>query len=130
MNIYFLIAGLLLFLGFAAHTFVGTKETLTTKADVSEPGIEKNWYQSFVAWHLITADLLLSSILLVLVATTDIFEAKRTVTLIIALQFLAWTASALITLLATDGRKYFKQLYQWAFFLAIAATLLFGMNRF
>jgi hypothetical protein len=76
MNIYVLIAGLLVFVGFLAHTFFGTRETLTTRFEISDAAVEKNWYQSFTAWHLVTADLLLSSILLILIAATDIFEAK------------------------------------------------------
>ncbi len=130
MNIYVLIAGLLVFFGFLAHTFVGTKETLTTRVEFSDALIEKNWYQSFTAWHLVTADLLLSSILLILIAATDIFEDKRTITLIFALQFLAWTVSALITMIVTNGREYFRQLYQWAFFLIVSAILFYGMDRF
>ncbi len=130
MNIYVLIGGLLVFFGFAAHAFVGTKETLSTKADISDAAIEKNWYQAFIAWHLVTADLLLSSVLLILVAATDVFEHKRTITLIIGLQFIAWTVFALITLVATNGKKYYKNLYQWSFFLVVAAILFYGMNRF
>ena len=130
MNIYVLTAGLLVFVGFLAHTFVGTRETLTTRVEFSDALIEKNWYQSFTAWHLITAALLLSSILLILIAATDVFEAKRTIALIFAIQFLAWTVSAVITIAVTNGRKYFGQLYQWAFFLIVSAILFYGMDRF
>lgn len=130
MNIFVFIGGLLSFLGFLAHAFVGTKETLSTRTKFSDETTEKNWYQAFTAWHLVTADLLLSSVLLIVISTTDYLDGKRTIALIFALQFLFWTISAFVTVFTTNGRKYFRHLYQWIFFLIVAGLLFYGLDHF
>ncbi|MBA2334416.1 MAG: hypothetical protein H0V90_05720 [Blastocatellia bacterium] len=130
MNIFVFIAGLLSFFAFLAHAFVGTKETLSTKTEFADGTTEKNWYQAFTAWHLVTADLLLSSVLLLIISTTDFLDGKRTIALIFALQFLFWTVFAFVTVFTTNGRKYFKHLYHWVFFLIVAGLLLYGLDRF
>lgn len=130
MNVYVLIAGILSFVGFLAHAFVGTGETLQTRTAFSDATGEKNWYQSFLAWHLITADLLLSSILLIVIATSNYLENRKTIAFIFALQYLFWTFSCLLTLSVTEARKYYRQLYQWAVFLICSILLFYGMNRF
>lgn len=129
MNWIVLIGCLLVLFGFASHAFVGTRETLTTRTDFGDPTIEKNWYQSFLAWHLVTADLLFSAVLLGLVATTDVIDAKRTVTLVIATKFLVWTVFGLATLLLTNAKRHFRHLYQWIFFLLVATVLFAGASR-
>jgi len=130
MNIYVLIAGILSFISFMAHAFIGTKETLQTRTDFSDETVKKNWYQSFLAWHLITADLLLSSILLIVIAASNYLENRKTIAFFFALQYLFWTFSCLITLFVTRARKYYKQLYQWVMFLICSILLFYGMNRF
>ena len=117
MNVYVLVAGILSFVSFLAHAFFGTKETLQTRTDFSDETVEKNWYQSFLAWHLITADLLLSSILLIVIATSNYLDNRKTIAFVFALQYLFWTFSWLITLSVTPGRKYYKQLFHWMLFL-------------
>jgi len=85
MNVYVLVSGILSFVSFLAHAFFGTKETLQTRTDFSDETVEKNWYQSFLAWHLITADLLLSSILLIVIATSNYLENRKTIAFFFAL---------------------------------------------
>jgi len=130
MNGYVLVAGILSFVSFLAHAFFGTKETLQTRTDFSDETVEKNWYQSFLAWHLITADLLLSSILLIVIATSNYLDNRKTIAFVFALQYLFWTFSWLITLSVTPGRKYYKQLFHWMLFLLCSILLFYGMNRF
>ncbi len=130
MNVYVLIAGILTFLTFIAHTFFGTFETLKTKIDFNNSTIEKNWYQTLNAWHLVTADLLLNSILLIAISTSDILEGKKTIALIIGLQFLFWGFAWLLTLFATNGRKFWKQQFHWLIFLIISGLCLLGLRSF
>ena len=130
MNVYVLVAGILSFVSFLAHAFFGTKETLQTRTDFSDETVEKNWYQSFLAWHLITADLLLSSILLIVISISNYLDNRKTIAFVFALQYLFWTFSWLITLSVTPGRKYYKQLFHWMLFLLCSILLFYGMNRF
>lgn len=130
MNWFVAVGALLVLLGFASHAFLGTRETLTTRSEFDNATVEKNWYQAFLAWHLVTADLLLSSLLLGLIAATDIISAKQAVTTVIACQFLVWTIFGLATLLLTNARRHFRHLYQWIYFLLVAAILFIGASRF
>jgi len=130
MNIYVLIAGILSFIGLLAHAFIGTRETLLTNTGFENKTIEKYWYQEFMAWHLVTADLFLSSVLLILISITNILDDKKTIAFVFALQYAVWTLASLIVLLTTTGRKYFKELPHWIFFLVCSILLFYGMNRF
>ena len=130
MNVYVLVAGVLTLLTFFVHTFVGTFETLQTKVDFKDSKVEKNWYQSLQAWHLITAYLLFTAILLFVIAASDVLEDKKTIAFIIGGQFFFWSISWLITLFTTNSRKYWTQLFHWTIFLAISLLLFYGGNRF
>lgn len=130
MNTYVLIAGILSFVSFLAHAFNGTRETLQTRTDFSNETVEKNWHQSFLAWHLITADLLLSSILLIVIAASNYLENRKTIAFVFALQYLFWTVSWLVTLYVTQARKFYMQLFHWVIFLICSILLFYGMNRF
>ncbi|GET46447.1 hypothetical protein [Capnocytophaga felis] len=65
MNIFILIANILVFLAFVIHTFMGDKELKVNEPDKSDKSylikIEK-WTMARCGWHWISWDLLLAAV--------------------------------------------------------------------
>lgn len=128
------IAASLVFLAFLAHTFVGTREALSTRPRELQAEdknkaekIERNWVQSLCAFHLVTVDLLALTLLLFILGITDIFSARKEIAMIAAAFFTVWAAAWLIQLLALHRRpKDYLFLGQWLLWLVCAGLLLWG----
>ncbi len=128
------IAGAIVFLALIAHTFVGSREALSTRpsqapalAADEAATIERNWVQSVCAFHLVTVDLLVLSVLLVLLGTTDVLPARRELALFAAGFFVLWGTAWIVPLLMLQRRlKDFLLLGQWAFWFGCAGLLVWG----
>lgn len=132
MNYPIVVAGVIVGVAFLAHTIVGTQEALGTRPDADRVGrddrdVERHWVQSFCAFHLVTVDLLVLSVLLLSLGATDLVPARRTVALSMAGFFGLWGISWLGTLLALHRpRRDYGLLSQWVLWLVCAGLLIWG----
>ena len=135
LNVQIFIAGCITLLAFFAHTFVGTKESLSTSprkiADKEKVNnysvIEKNWIQSMCAFQMITIDLLVLSILLFVIAVTDVITFERVVALLLSGFFLLWGIAWLIQLVALkSSTRNYLHLGQWFFWFLCSGLLYWG----
>ncbi|WKN41558.1 hypothetical protein [Tunicatimonas pelagia] len=131
MNIPVLIAAIIASMAFLAHTVAGNQEALSInpKKLSSEPTdeLQRNWIQSMCAFQMVTIDLLLLSVVLFLIALTDLISFEKTLTLSLSLLFLLWGVAWLLQLLfLTRKKKNYLLLSQWVFWLVCAVLLYFG----
>lgn len=135
MNYQIAIAGFITLIAFFAHTFVGIREALSTApAKLTEKGnvvnfevVERNWVQSICAFQMVTIDLLALSVLLFLLAFTDILGSKELLALGLAAFYLLWGIVWLLQLLFLKRRaKDFLLLSQWLFWFACAGLMYWG----
>jgi hypothetical protein len=134
MNYPITTAGVIVLLAFFAHTFVGSREALSTRprrvsaeSGVDATTIERNWVQSLCAFQLVTIDLFVFSVLLLVLGTTDLLPARREVALVAAGFFMLWGAAWLTQLLVLRrGLKDYLLLGQWAFWFVCAGLLVWG----
>lgn len=135
MNIPVLIAAIITFLAFIAHTFFGTKESLSISprkiADKSNLDnfnvLERHWIQSMCAFQMITIDLLILSVMLFLISLTDLISFEKTLTLTLSVWVLLWGVAWLIQLaLLTKDKKNYLHLSQWVFCFICSGLLYYG----
>ncbi|MFQ5652447.1 MAG: hypothetical protein ACE5IY_21150 [bacterium] len=133
MNIPLLIAGLLTLVAFLAHTFVGTKETMQIApghnagegADVETAG--RHWVQAMCAFQMVTADLLILSASLIMVAVTDLIEHESIIILLAGSFFVLYLISWLTTLLLLkQKRSQYLFLGQWILWLVNSGLIYWG----
>lgn len=128
MNIAVLIAGLLSLLAFGAHAFLGDKEYQALKPALeSEEKLKETWIQVRGGWHWVSVDLFFFGILLVLMAVTDIIQAKKEVLLLVSLYFLiggvVWLGTVL---LSKNNNKQILILGQWIFCFIMSGLIFWG----
>lgn len=134
MNYPIIIAGVIVFVAFIAHTFVGTREALSTRPRKLEAGdsqkdavIERNWVQLQCAFQMITVDLLALSAFLIVLGATELLPARREFALFAAGFFALWGVAWLVQLLVLRrSLKDYVMLCQWAFWFACAGLLYWG----
>jgi len=134
MNYPITIAGAIVLLAFFAHTFVGNREAMSTRPRASAgldradaKTIERNWVQSLCAFQLITVDLLVLSILLLVLGTTDFITARKEIALGLAGFFALWGAIWFLQLAVLRRKlKDYLALSQWVFWFACAVLLWWG----
>lgn len=134
INYPIIIAASLVFLAFVAHTFVGTREALSTRPrklqaedDSKAEKIERSWVQSLCAFHLVTVDLLALTLLLFFLGITDTFSARKEIAMIAAVFFTLWAAAWFIQLLALNRQpKEYLLLGQWILWFICAGLILWG----
>ncbi len=135
MNYQIAIAGFITLIAFFAHTFVGIRQALITaparltkKENVANfEVVERNWVQSICAFQMVTIDLLALSVLLFLLAFTDILGSKELLALGLAAFYLLWGIIWLLQLLFLKRRaKDFLLLSQWLFWFVCAGLMYWG----
>jgi hypothetical protein len=77
-----------------------------------------------VVWHLVTADLLLSSVVLLALAWTA--APSTPLVLFIAAQYVAYAVVFLLVTLAADWPRPLLQLPQWMLFLPVGVLAFIG----
>ena len=133
-NIPVLVAACISLLALIAHTFIGTKETAALL-----PRIEDNtnsipndklvlhWKQSMCAFQMLTIDLLLVTVLLFVIALTDIISFEYELTLFLSVVFLLWGIIWLVQLLWLKSEvKTYLFLAQWGFWFICSGLLFWG----
>ena len=128
MNIAILIAGVLSLLAFVVHAFMGDKEHQRLKPDIlSNDKIQEIWIQGRAAWHWLSVDLLLSGILLIIISTTELIEAKSEISFLLALYFLicglVWFGALYFS---KQKNQQFLSLGQWIFCFVMSGLIYFG----
>ena len=125
MNIPFLAAALLLTVAFLAHLLVGTRETQSLSPAEEEQTEQKrrNWIQALCAFQLVSVDLLL-------LAATQILEARREIACFMAAYLGTWGVAWLVQLKAVGaGSKNYYLLGQWILFFLCAALMAWGAQQ-
>jgi hypothetical protein len=135
VNYPILAAGVITFLAFIAHTFVGNKEALSTapgRLGNSTDGsgfetVERNWVQSMCAFQLVTVDLLVLSVLLFALGATDYINPERQVALALVVFYVLWGTAWVIQLVVLKRQgKDFLILSQWLFWFVCAVLIYWG----
>lgn len=134
MNTPVLITACISLLALIAHTFVGTKEcTLLSPLSRTNNNVSKSkkliqhWKQSMCAFQMLTIDLLLVTIILFVIALTELISFETELILFLSLVFFLWGIVWLIQLLwlKTEARTYLH-LSQWIFWFICSALLFWG----
>jgi len=135
MNYQIAIAGGITLLAFFAHALIGIREALSTapakltqRKNVDECAVvERNWVQSICAFQLVTIDLLALSVLLFVLAFTDILGSKQVIALCLAAFYFLWGSAWLLQLFVLKRRpKDFLLLGQWMFWFVCAGLIYWG----
>lgn len=128
MNLPILIAGILAFLAFLIHAFVGDKEYLALSPTAGTPAKSKDtWVQARSGWHWVSVDLLLSAVLLLTLATTEVISAKYEFLLVLAVYFficgLVWLGTVI---LSRNENRQILVLGQWIYCFLMSGLIYFG----
>ena len=135
MNIPVLIVAIITVVAFLAHTFVGTRESLSVAPEKlgdkntldNFDVLEKNWIQSLCAFQMITVDLLLLTVLLFVIALTDYIPFERPLTMGLSVLYFLWGIAWFIQLsILTKDRKNYLLLAQWLLWFVSAGLLYWG----
>ncbi|SMF84075.1 hypothetical protein [Pseudobacteriovorax antillogorgiicola] len=128
MNFVLIFASFLSGLAFLAHAFIGDKEYRALK-----PGSEEDakpmetWIQTRCGWHWVSLDLLAVSVLLFVLASTQIIQAKTEILHLLSLYHLACGCVWLLTLLFSKSHN--RQIFvlgQWIFCFIQASLIYWG----
>ncbi|MDO4764354.1 MAG: hypothetical protein Q4A00_08255 [Flavobacteriaceae bacterium] len=131
MNIFILIANILVFLAFVIHTFMGDKELKVNEPDKPDKSylikIEK-WTMARCGWYWISWDLLMASVGLFLLNFTNFFADKTTVLQILICYFLGYAFVWICTIFISKSfPKNYLKLGQWILLLLISLFLYLGL---
>jgi hypothetical protein len=131
MNVPILIAGVLSLVAFIAHAFQGDKEVLMLKPEETDSKIKKqSWVQTRSGWHWVSVDLLFSSILLILISTTEFIENKSSIAQLLSVYFLLTGVVWFITVLfSKNNRKQIFTVGQWIFCFIMSGLIYYGLGN-
>ncbi len=125
-----LIANILTFLAFIAHTIGGDLEIQTLAPVVgSDDSATKFqiWVMSRCGWHWISFDLLFASIGLFLVNFSQFFASKKSILQLISVYFLGYSIVWIIVLFMSPSFEgNFFKLGQWMLLLSISGFSFLG----
>lgn len=122
-------------LAFLAHVFGGVPQSLTAepakladkaRADSLEIP-QRHWVQLMCAFQLVTVDLFALSVLLFLLALTDVFVQKQMIGFSLSALYFLWGCSWLVQLFALKRpAKDYLMLGQWIFWFGCSALIYWG----
>ena len=122
-------------LAFLAHVLVGVPQSLTAEpaklADKAKAdGLEipqRHWVQLMCAFQLVTVDLLALSVLLFLLAFTDVLVQKQMIGFSLSVLYFLWGCSWLLQLFTLKRpAKDYLLLGQWLFWFGCSALIYWG----
>ena len=133
MNIGFLIAGLFCALGVFAHGIGGeyTLRRIPTDAfpQIPNGGSHIAKQEVRMSWHGVTVIFILSAIVLLVMALTDIIADTRTIAHIITITFVFFAIDIMIVpLIATRHLSTIVKIPQWILCLIIALATYVGLG--
>jgi hypothetical protein len=133
-RIFLLIANLLTFLAFLAHTIGGDMELHFIIPDPAAAGWEEQqqmWTMARCGWHWISYDLLLVTVALSLINFTSYFSDARPILRLITLYFVGYAIVWLVVIIISpDFAGNFLKLGQWLLLAVIALLTFLGQRAF
>ena len=135
MNYQLAIVGGLTVLALLAHVFGGIRESLSVEPAklvdkeklANFATLERNWVQLMCAFQLVTVDLLALSVLLFLLAFTEVFVQKQLLGFSLSAVYFLWGCAWLVQLF-TLRRKAIDYLLlgHWSFWFGCSALIYWG----
>ena len=135
MNYQLAIVGGLTSLALVAHVFGGIRQSLSVEpaklADKEKlanfEALDRNWVQSMCAFQLVTVDLLALSVLLFLLAFTDVFVQKQLIGFALAAFYFLWGCAWLVQIVALKRKAMdYLVLGHWSFWFGCSALIYWG----
>ncbi len=130
MSYFLLFANLLTGIAFVIHTWQGDREIRILQPIEETESILKQqevWTMARCGWHWISFDLLLATILLALINSTDWLAPERIILQIMGFAFLGYGGFWLLTVLVSPPfPNRFLKLGQWILLLVIGTLILLG----
>jgi len=129
MNTTLIIANVLVFLTFIAHTFGGDKEYKKIEPVDGDTKKLEYWIMGRGAFHIVSIDFLFASIGLTLINFTDYFKDPQLLLNILTVYFAGYGLAFLTTLVVS--RKFpnsFLRLSQWLLLFLIAGLIYSGSH--
>ncbi|MEM8600799.1 MAG: hypothetical protein AAGF99_12840 [Bacteroidota bacterium] len=122
MNLVAALAGGLTLLAFGVHALVGASEFRDFAPTVSSGQARTKWLQALAGWHWVSVDLLAATVLLFVVAFTDLVAHEPTALLLLAGYFalagVAWLGTLVVA--GRGVRRRYLALGQWLFCFLVA----------
>ena len=135
MNYQLATVGGLTALALVAHVFGGIRQSLSVEpaklADKEKlanfEALDRNWVQSMCAFQLVTVDLLALSVLLFLLAFTDVFVQKQLIGFALAAFYFLWGCAWLVQIVALKRKAMdYLVLGHWSFWFGCSALIYWG----
>ena len=135
MNYQIALVGGLTVLALFAHLFGGIRQSLSIEpAKIADKEklenheiLDRNWVQSMCAFQLVTVDLLVLSVLLFILAFTDIFIQKQIVGFALSAFYFLWGCSWLAQLFILRRKAMdYLLLGHWVFWFGCSALIFWG----
>lgn len=127
MNTTLIIANILVFLTFIAHTFGGDGAYGKIEPDQTDFARLQFWVMGRGAFQMVSVDCLLATIGLTLINFTNYFKDPKLLLNILAIYFFAYGIAFLITLIISPKfPKSFIKLWQWLLMFVISGLIYAG----
>jgi hypothetical protein len=135
MNSQLFIVGCVTAFAFLAHLFIGTKESMSISPaklahapeQTASATLQKNWLQTMCAFQMISVDLLVLSILIFVMALTDIIPSEQPIILALSAFYLLWGFAWLLQLALLKAKaEIYLKLGQWIMWLLCSGLLYWG----
>jgi hypothetical protein len=129
MNTYTIIANIVIFATFIIHTFWGDKDLRIIEPSTSDCNKFKTWVMARAAFHMVSVDFLLATIIITVLNCTNFFIGSENLILqLLSVYFLLYSIGFLITILISKKfKRNYLQLGQWILLLVISGILYIGI---
>ncbi|KOY87467.1 hypothetical protein AD998_16170 [bacterium 336/3] len=130
MNATLISANVLVFITFIIHTFMGDKEYMHLEPDqTQETRFRVYWSMGRGAFHIVSADFLLATVLLGLVNFSNFFQDKTLILKLLSLYFLMYGVGFFLALAVSKKfPKIFIIMWQWILMLVISGLIYLGIE--
>jgi hypothetical protein len=130
MNAILIIANVLVFITFIVHTFMGDKEYMHLEPDASqETRFRIYWSMGRGAFHIVSADFLLATVLLGLVNFSNFFTDKTLILKLLSLYFFLYGVGFFLALIVSKKfPKIFIVMWQWILMFVISGLIYVGIE--
>jgi hypothetical protein len=135
MNYQLAVVGGLTVFALLAHVFGGIRESLSVEPakltdrekNANFETLERHWVQSICAFQLVTVDLLVLSVLLFLLAFTDVLLQKQLIGFALAAFYFLWGCAWLVQIFILKRKaKDYLLLGHWIFWFGCSALIYWG----
>jgi hypothetical protein len=130
MNATLITANVLVFITFIVHAFGGDKEYMHLEpTQTQELRFRIYWSMGRGAFHIVSADFLLATVLLGLVNFSNFFQDKTLILKILSIYFLLYGMGFFLALVVSKKfPNMFVIMWQWILMLVISGLIYFGIE--